>query len=104
MEMTPLKMMLMLCCTLLTACVTPPGPGAKEGETPPWLLSHQSMKIWGNAGSFGPVPAEQADLAAQTCATLNTKEASFEATGYHSRAKGLDGKALPDGGFFCVRE
>jgi hypothetical protein len=62
------------------------------------------MKIWGNAESFGPIPNAQVDVAVQTCAKLNTTVATFVATGYHSRAKGLDGKILPDGGYFCVRE
>jgi hypothetical protein len=102
--MVSLKIILMLVCTLLAASGTASGPGAKEGATPPWLISHSGMKIWGNAERFGPTPSAQADLATPKCAKRNTAEASFVAAGYHSRAKGLDGKALPAGGFFCVRQ
>jgi hypothetical protein len=63
-----------------------------------------NMKVWENAGSFGPVPTAQAALGADTCAKLNTTNANFVATGYHSRAQGLDGKTLPNGGFYCVRK
>jgi hypothetical protein len=102
--MKPLPLIAILASALLAACTTVPGAGRQEGATPPWLVSYDSMKIWGSADSFGPVPPAQTDMGVQICAKLNTAEAKFVATGYHSRARGLDGKPLPDGGFLCVRE
>jgi hypothetical protein len=90
--------------TLLTACVTAPGPGAQEGATPPRLVMQDNKVSWSNAGSFGPVPAAKATMAAQNCASLNTMDAKFVATGYHSQAQDLNGKVLPNGGYYCVRQ
>lgn len=94
--------LVILLSALLSACVTAPGPGAQEGATPPRLSMQNSMMQWDNVGAFGPVPAARAALGAQVCAKLNTAGRSYVPMGYHARAQGLDGKTLPDGGFFCV--
>ena len=87
---------------LLSACVTAPAPGTQEGVTPPRLSTQGTMTVWDNVGSFGPVPSARADLGAQTCSKLDTMGTKFMASGYHSRAQGLDGKTLAEGGFYCV--
>ena len=89
---------------LLSACVTAPGPGTTEGATPPRLTMQGNTKVWDNIGNFGPVPAAKAAMGADTCAKLNSTNANYMAAGYHARAQGLDGKTLPDGGFYCVRK
>jgi hypothetical protein len=103
-EMKSLFTAVILGSALLSACVTAPGPGAQEGATPPRLSMQDKMAVWDNVGSFGPVPAARAALGAQTCAKLDTMDAKFMATGYHSRAQRLDGKTLTEGGFYCVRK
>ena len=89
---------------LLAGCVTAPGPGAQEGATPPRLIMKDNAKTWDNAGNFGPVPAALAAKGAATCATLNTMDAKFVATGYHSKAQDVDGKPFAGGGYYCVRQ
>jgi hypothetical protein len=79
-------------------------PGAQEGAVAPKLYLDNNMKTWEHISSFGPVPASQAGLGAETCAKLNTMDLKFVANGYHSRAQGLDGRTLPGGGFYCVRQ
>jgi hypothetical protein len=89
---------------LLAGCVTAPGPGAQEGAPPPKLIMKDNAKSWDNAGNFGPVPAALAAKGSTTCATLNTMEAKFVATGYHSKALDVDGKPFMGGGYYCVRQ
>jgi hypothetical protein len=36
------------------------------------------------------------------CAMLNTASQTYRALGYHPYAKDMDGKPLPEGGFYCV--
>lgn len=89
---------------LLSACVTAPGPGMKQGAIAPKLSMEGGMKVWSNVESFGPVPAAQAALGAETCGRMNSMDKKYIATGYHAQAQGLDGKTLPGGGFFCVQK
>lgn len=77
-------------------------PGAQEGAIPPRLQQQNGGNTWDNWSAFGPVPASRAALGAETCAQLNTMAQKFKAIGYHSRAQGLDGKPLPNGGFYCA--
>jgi hypothetical protein len=93
-----------LASALLAACVAAPSPGDHEGPIPPRLALQDNTKGWSNIGNFGPVPAAQAELAAQTCAKMDGPDAHFEATGYHAKAQGLNGRTLAGGGFFCVRK
>ena len=90
-------------CSLLAACVVAPAPGAREGVVPPRLVLKDNVKVWDNAGNFGPVPVALQEKGAATCATLNTRDAKYTATGFHSRAMDLDGKPFVDGGYYCVR-
>lgn len=89
---------------MLSACVTAPSPGMQEGSPPPRLTMQDKLKVWDNVGSFGPVPAALAALGAETCAKFNTADSQYVATGYHSKAQGLDGKTLQGGGFYCVHK
>jgi hypothetical protein len=89
---------------LLAGCITAPGPGAQEGVTPPRLVMKDNAKTWDVAGNFGPVPGALAAKGAATCATLNTMDAKFVATGYHSKAQDVDGKPFAGGGYYCVRQ
>ena len=89
---------------LLAGCVMVPGPGAQEGAVPPRLLVKDNVKTWDNAGSFGPVPVALVDKGAATCATLNTPGVKYVATGYHSKARDIDGKPFAEGGYYCTRQ
>jgi hypothetical protein len=89
---------------LVSGCVTSPGPGAQEGATPPRLVMKDKVKSWDNAGNFGPVPTALAAKGAATCASLNTQDSKFTATGYHSKAQDVDGKTFEGGGYYCVRQ
>ena len=100
------KTIFMVFCvvSMLGGCVVAPGPGAQEGASPPRLVLKDNSKTWENAGNFGPVPASLVATGAATCATLNTQNAKYVATGYHSRALDLDGKPFESGGYYCVRQ
>jgi hypothetical protein len=88
---------------LLAGCVTAPGPGTHEGAIPPRLIMKDNAKTWDNATNFGPVPVALAAKGAATCATLNTTNVKYMATGYHSKAQDVDGKPFMGGGYYCVR-
>ena len=88
---------------LVSACIMAPGPGASEGAEPPKLvLNKEGKNTWDNPGAFGPVPRAHQARGHAVCATLDTPEEKHEATGYHSKAVGPDGKQIAGGGFFCV--
>ncbi len=89
---------------LLAGCVTAPGPGDHEGAIPPKLVMKDNVKSWDNVSNFGPVPAALAAKGAATCATLNTQEAKYVATGYHSKAQDVGRKTFEGGGYYCVRQ
>ena len=89
---------------LLAGCVTAPGPGAQEGAVPPRLITKDNTITWDNAGNFGPVPPALMDKGAATCATLNTQGVKYIASGYHSKARDVDGKTFAEGGYYCVRQ
>ncbi len=89
---------------LVSACMTAPGPGMKEGAVPPKLVIKDNAKTWDNTGSFGPVPASLTAKGEQSCATLNTMDAKFMAIGYHSHAMNADGKVFAEGGYYCARK
>ena len=89
---------------LISGCVVAPVPSAKEGAIPPRLVIKDNAKTWDNASNFGPVPVVLTAKGAATCATLNTQNAKYVATGYHSRALDLDGKPFAGGGYYCVRQ
>jgi hypothetical protein len=99
-----LRTTVILGSALMAACVTTPSPGDHEGPIPPWLSMQDNLKFWSNIGNFGPVPAAQAELGAQTCSKMDSQDSHFEATGYHAKAQGLNGRTIPGGGFFCVRK
>lgn len=88
---------------VLAGCATAPMPGAQEGTTPPKLVTKDGSLIWDNAGNFGPVPTALADKGAAVCATLNKGDAKYSAKGYHSKGQDANGKAFPQGAFYCVR-
>ena len=89
---------------VLAGCVTAPMPGAQEGATPPRLVTKDGSLIWDNPGNFGPLLASFADKGAVACATLNKGDAKYSAKGYHSKGQDPDGKAYPQGAYFCVRD
>ncbi len=93
-----------LASSLVAACVTTPSPGDHEGPIPPRLTMQDNQKIWNNIRNFGPVPAALADGGAEICSQLNTQDSQFEATGYHAKAQGLNGRTMAGGGFFCTRK
>jgi hypothetical protein len=61
-------------------------------------------KTWDNAGNFGPVPVALAAKGAATCATLNTMDAKYVATGNHSKALDVDEDAFVGGVYYCIRQ
>jgi hypothetical protein len=90
--------------SLLAGCVTAPGPGAQEGSIPPRLVMKDNAKTWDNVSNFGPVPVALAAKGATSCSSLNTQDAKYTATGYHSKAQDLDRKPFAAGGYYCVRQ
>lgn len=88
---------------VLAGCVTAPMPGAQEGATPPRLVTKDGALIWDNPGNFGPVPAALADKGAAGCSSLNKGDAKYSAKGYHSKGQDVNGKAFPQGAYYCVR-
>lgn len=93
----------LLAAALLGGCVTYPGVGTREADTPPQIIENKDgLRTWDAPGKFGPVPAEKAAAGATVCATLDTNERKHEALGYHSKALDLQGKPFPSGGYYCV--
>lgn len=90
----------------LSACVTYPTVGLEPASTPPRLVSNPVDKSisWDKPSAFGPVPKNLEAKGNEICGTLNTNNAQYKAIGYHQNAEGLDGKALPAGGYFCVQK
>lgn len=90
---------------ILSGCAAGPMVGSKPGDVPPRIVvdpaDHKTL-TWDHPGAFGPVPAELAAKGQAVCATLDTKDARFQAIGYHPLAKDLEGKTFPAGGYFCV--
>lgn len=87
---------LMAAVAALAGCAS--GVGTVEGATPPRIIETKDGRVWDNIGAFGPVPANLAKTGAQICSSINSK---WVAIGYHSRAQGLDGKAIAGGGYVC---
>ena len=93
---------------LLSGCAQQ--PGNKQGDEAPRLLKisekvdgkQVERLVWENAQSFGPIPARLAEKAERTCTALNSEQRHWRATGYHAKARDVDGKQLPGGGFFCA--
>jgi hypothetical protein len=54
--------------------------------------------IWDRPSSFGPVPPALRAVGDLSCMRSNLQT---RAEGYHPAARGLDGRTLPGGGFFC---
>ena len=92
--------------TLLLGCA---GIGsAPDEKNPPQLVDSSFRKgwdgqkvenvAWDRPGAFGPVPAKLQARGDAIC-----EGGQFErALGYHPKALDLDGKLLPDGGFYCT--
>ena len=87
---------LMIAVAALAGCAS--GVGTTEGSTAPRIIETKDGKVWDNIGAFGPVPANLAKTGAQICSSINSK---WVPLGYHSRAQGLDGKAIVGGGYVC---
>lgn len=89
----------------LAGCAVAPMVGSKPGDVPPRIVvdpKDAKNRTWDNPGAFGPVPAELAAKGQAVCGSLDTKDAHFQAIGYHPLAKDLDGKPFAGGGYFCV--
>lgn len=94
---------LVLIPIILTGCAA--SPGDRERDPPPHLtVGENKQPIWANAENFGPVPLDKVSAAAAACSSLNKDGKRYVASGYHSKALGKDGVALPNGGFFCVTQ
>ncbi len=76
-----------------------PRPGDEPSQVAPRLeRSGESGLMWDNPAAFGPVP-----VALQAKGNGICREVGFErATGYHPRARELDGTIIKGGGYFCI--
>lgn len=100
-----MKLHLILTAALTLAvsgCTVYPKAGEQQAETPPRLIIKDDAKTWDNAGAFGPVPSELQEAGVKACSSLDKDDRKFEAKGYHAKAENLEGKAYPNGGFYCV--
>lgn len=89
---------------LIAACATPAIVGKQASETAPQLVKvmnkdlGQEVITWDNPFLFGPVPA---NLQASGDVACLRARVDLQAVGFHSRAKDLQGQALPGGGYYC---
>lgn len=87
---------------LSTACASM-SIGTQPSATPPQLVRAMGGGAgWDRPGAFGPLPPAMAAKGEAKCAMLNTASQTYRALGYHPYAKDMDGKPLPEGGFYCV--
>ncbi|WP_295393053.1 hypothetical protein [uncultured Thiodictyon sp.] len=70
----------------------------KPGPIPPRIILGKDGRVWDNPAAFGSVPK---DLKAKGDAVCR-KDRFERATGYHPRARDLNGRPIPGGGYFCV--
>lgn len=86
--------------TLFAGCTTVPGgPSDKAADTPPQIVTNKDQQnVWNNPTAFGPVPKEFQAVGDQICQASGFTRA----TGYHPKAKDVNGNPIPIGGFFCV--
>lgn len=85
---------------LTTGCAT--GPGPVEAELAPRLIvMYGGVVGWNHPRRFGPVPPTRMVFAQRICGELDTPSHRYVAIGYHSRALGVDGTPLPEGGVLC---
>jgi len=82
-----------------------PGMGEKEDAKAPRLVNSDKkdeqgrfLPTWDRPGAFGKVTGNLKSLGDIACMRAR---ADLESVGYHSKAEGMDGKAMPGGGFFC---
>ena len=91
--------------TLLLGCAVGSAPDEKN---PPQLVDTAFRKgwdgnnlenvAWDRPSAFGPVPENLQEKGDSIC-----KKGKYErAVGYHPRALDLEGKPIPDGGYFCT--
>lgn len=74
------------------------GPGDKPSATAPQLVKNAAGELaWSDITLFGPVPADKKATGDEICSGENLAGA----WGYHPKAKGLDGKSFPAGGYLC---
>lgn len=85
----------------LAGCAVNPGPGSKQGDTPPQLVKGEKENHWDNPAAFGPVPAELAALGQEVCTKIDKDGKKYKPTGYHAKARGFDGKPYEKGAFYC---
>lgn len=86
----------------LAACDLPVVETNQYGSAAPMLVEGQNGLIWSNVGSFGPVPASDAERAAEACAKVPTTNGDVaKPLGYHPEAKDHTGALIPGGGFLC---
>jgi hypothetical protein len=79
--------------------------GSRQSETPPRMVQDKDGKVtWNDASLFGPVPAELVAAGNKTCGQLDSKDAKYEARGYHAKALMVDGRPFKGGGYFCVQK
>lgn len=77
------------------------GPGSEQADTPPRLiLDSNNRPTWDNLNAFGPVPEKLQQTGQNICIDGGFKRV----IGYHSKAKGLDGKILTAGGYLCSND
>lgn len=88
--------------TGLAACDMPVVQTSGYGSPAPVLVEGENGLIWGNLGSFGPVPAADAERAAEACAKVpTTNGGTAKPLGYHPDARDYTGAPIEGGGFLC---
>lgn len=92
---------LALACLALTLAACAQSPGKRQADEAPQLSKRGEVFAWDNAGAFGPVPPQLAMAGALRCAALDTDRVKYRAIGYHSAARGPEGRTLPGGGYYC---
>lgn len=93
---------LVIVAALLSSACASTVIGTQPSATPPQLVAVAGGIAWDKPGAFGPLPPAMAAKGAAKCAMLNTATQTYRALGYHPYAKDMDGKPIPEGGFYCV--
>ena len=76
--------------------------GEQQASEPPRLIyGSNNAVVWDRGDAFGPVPLRLAAVAAMHCTALDTSNVKWQSEGFHARAKDLQGREFPGGGYFC---
>lgn len=102
------RVLLSLSVLALAGCMTvptAPSMGDKEDPKAPRLVNSDKkdaegrfLPTWDRPGAFGKVTGSLKSIGDIACMRARV---DLESIGYHSKAEGIDGKAMNGGGFFC---